>query len=91
MLSAHPIGERAMALTRDELAKLLADLRGAIPALMHEYPDADEFNPAFAALADAITESAGAEDDTWVHEQIDHILEAYGLWRPGQNDLPPDE
>lgn len=80
-----------MAVSRGELGKLLADLDGAIPALMHRYPDPADFNPAFAALADAITENASVDDDAWAFEKIDSILERHGLWRPGQDDLPPDE
>jgi hypothetical protein len=90
ILPAHHDWVRNMTLSRDELVKLLCDLEGAMPVLMHEYPDAADFNPAFAALADAITDNASVEDDTWVFEQIDGILERHGLWRPGQEDLPPD-
>jgi len=80
-----------MALSRAELGKLLKDLDVAMPAMMHAYPDAADFNPAFAALADAITDGASSDDDAWVHEQIDRILESHDLWRPGQHDLPADE
>lgn len=80
-----------MAVTREELGKLLADLDAAMPALMHAYPDPADFNPAFTALADAITDGASNEDDDWAFEEIDGILERHGLWRPGQDDLPPDE
>lgn len=80
-----------MALSRNELDKLLADLDAAVPALMAEYPDPADFNPAFAALADEITDNASVADDEWVFARIDEILESHGLWRPGQSDLPPDE
>jgi hypothetical protein len=80
-----------MALSRAELDKLLADLDAAMPAMIAEYPDPADFNAAFAGLADVITDNASVADDAWVFERIDGILERHGLWRPGQEDLPPDE
>jgi len=75
-----------MALTRNELERLLRDLDAAIPALMNQYPDPAQFNPALAALSDAIMDNAGIEDDVWVFEQIDGILERHGIWRPVQGE-----
>lgn len=75
-----------MALSRDEILTLLANLDGAVPALLHQYPCEGDFNPAFAALADAITDSAGVANEIWVLAEIDTILERHGLWRPVQND-----
>lgn len=80
-----------MALSRAELQKLLTDLDTAMPALMQEYPDPGDLNQAFAERADQITDNTSVDDDAWAFEQIDSILERHGLWRPGQDDLPPDE
>lgn len=80
-----------MPLSRAELEKLLKDLDRSVPALIAEYPDAGDFNAAFASLADEITDNASVADDAWAFEEIDSILEKHGLWRPGQQDLPPDE
>ena len=74
-----------MSLSRAELEKLLADLDAAMPALMVEFPDPERFNPAFAALADAITDNASIEDDDWAFERIDEILDRYGLGRPDED------
>lgn len=80
-----------MALSRDELERLLADLDAAMPAMMAQYPDPADFNSAFAGVADEITDNTTAADDGWAFDQIDAILQRHGLWRPGQDDLPPDE
>lgn len=80
-----------MALSRDELERLLADLDAAMPAMMAQYPDPGDFNSAFAGVADEITDNTAAADDAWAFEQIDGILKRHGLWQPGQEDLPPDE
>lgn len=80
-----------MPLSRNELEKLLTDLETAMPALIQQYPDEADFNPAFAERADQITDNASAGDQAWAFERIDGILERHGLWPTGQDDLPPDE
>lgn len=76
-----------MALSRDELERLLADLDAAMPAMMAQYPDPADFNSAFAGVADEITDNTAAADDAWMFDQIDGILRRHGLWHPGQEDL----
>ncbi len=79
-----------MAVSRHELKRRLTTLEHEIPALIADHPDAGDFNQAFATRADEIADAAGVDDDAWVFEQIDGILERAGLWRPGQDGLPPD-
>ena len=79
-----------MAVSREELQRRLTKLEVDLPALIADHPDAGDFNQAFALRADEITDAADI-DDAWAFEQIDGILERAGLWRPGQEDLPPDE
>jgi len=80
-----------MAASRYELQKMIDAFDAALPALMKEHLDAEHLNPACSELADDITDHAGPEDDEWAFAQIDRILEKYGLWRPDQINLPPDE
>lgn len=80
-----------MAISRDELQRRLTKLECDLQALIAEHPDTGDLNQVFAERADEITDAAGVEDGDWAFEQIDGILERAGLWRPGQDDLPPDE
>lgn len=77
--------------TREELQRRLDRLKAAMPGLIERYHDPGEFNSAFAELADDVTDYAAIEDEAWAFQQIDQLLERYGLWQPGQEDLPPDE
>lgn len=80
-----------MALTREELQRLLAKFEADMPAMMAAHPDHADFNQVCAERADEITDAASVKDDAWAFEEIDRILEKFGLWRPDGNDLPPDE
>ncbi len=80
-----------MPATREELQRRLDKLAADMPALIAQYPDPGDFNSAFSGLADDINDAASPADDQWVYGQIDQLLERFGLWRPGQDDLPPDE
>lgn len=80
-----------MAISREDLQRRLSKLESDLPTMIAEHPDAGHFNQAFAERADEISEAASVDDDAWVFEQVDGILERAGLWQPGQDDLPLDE
>ncbi len=79
-----------MPLDRDELQRQLAQLEADLPALLAQYPDAADINPAFADREDEIMGYACPADEAWAFEQLDGMLERFGLWRPDQEELPPD-
>lgn len=80
-----------MPVSREVLTLRLKQLEADMPGLIEAHPDHADFNPICAERADEITDEAGPEDHDWAFEQIDAILEKYGLWRPDQESLPPDE
>ncbi|WP_266170495.1 hypothetical protein [Dyella subtropica] len=81
-----------MAKTRQDLEMMLAELDAAIPRLLAEYPDPNDFWPNFNSLAAEAVEDAGAADESgedigtddhaWVCEQLDNIMARHHLVPP---------
>ncbi len=64
--------------TRTDLEKKLNALEGALPAVSSENPDPADFWPAFAGMADAIVDTASAEDVEWAQDRIEDMLARLG-------------
>jgi hypothetical protein len=62
-----------------ELSAMLEALEASIPTLLAQHPDDSAFWPAFAGEADAIEETAAAEDYEFVRSRLDCILGSHGL------------
>ena len=65
--------------TRNDLMRRLAKLEAGIPEMKRRYPSPVDFAHAFAVHADALIEDTSQPDMNWAFDQIDVLLERYGL------------
>jgi len=67
-----------MTTSTEQLDGQLTQLRKALPRLVKEYPDAADFWPAFAGMADVIEDNAGVLA-SYASERIQKMLGEFGL------------
>lgn len=67
---------------RTELTAMLARLEAALPDMVAMHPDASDFWPAFAGVADIIEDSAGPADLRWVSDAIMALIAAHQVPSP---------
>lgn len=75
-----------MDLTRAQLEAELAKLDALIPELKADYPDEADFWPAFACVADAISERVTEGHCQWWSEQLDRLMARHHLESDWQAD-----
>jgi hypothetical protein len=71
-----------MPLPRTKLDEMLDGLEAALPRMLDEYPDDDQFWPYFSGHAEVIEGSASEDDYAHVRNRLSGMLQAIGKVRP---------
>jgi len=65
--------------SREQMAKTLSIIDSAIPRLKSEFPEEEQFWPAFAGMADQVIENLTETDGEWAYAELDAIMHKHGL------------
>lgn len=65
--------------TRNRLERSLDALDVEVSTLLSAYPEATEFWPRFAALADELVQRSGPLDQDWLTARIGALLSTHGV------------
>lgn len=68
--------------TRAHLSARLDTLDALVPRLKEQYPDRGDLLEAFAAHADCILDETQPDQNAFVHERLDWIIDKHQLEKP---------
>ncbi|AIF48145.1 hypothetical protein HY57_13185 [Dyella japonica A8] len=68
--------------TRAQLQKALNRLEAYLPHLLDQFPEPENFWPAFAGEADPVLDGAPAHDHDWVADRLESMLRFHGAPSP---------